>query len=568
MLSLPSLPPADLINTVWTYVAAYHWVILALVFHLVVLGAVAYMILLERKTASWVQDRIGPNRVGFGFGLPFMPKFHFWGLGQPLADGLKFLVKEDYGRKGIDRILFSLAPIAMIIVVIISIAVIPWGGVRQVSKTIKVDGDRLSAAAFEESYELGRLGQEAEAAIRFYLPYDATFVEPINLAQVQASQDANGDYSVPVTYRYHFQIANLNIGILFVLAALSLAVYGVVIGGWASNNKYSFLGGLRATANMISYEIPLGMSALVVLIMFSSLDLALIVDRQATYWWFAGLIPIPAWNLFAQPLAFLLFLICIHAEANRAPFDMAEAEQELVGGYHTEYSSMRFALFFLAEYAGMITTSLVLVALFWGGWHLPWIDDAIASLLNSRPEGAPLAVTTNILVCIERCMVIFGKAVLVMFIFMWVRWSLPRFRFDQLMQIAWKALIPIMLVMVLATTLAVYFFGINGMPTVDGLNGLHAVLFLGVNAVVLAIVVIGSKLLPAGENQNMRVPVPQSRFRNTPLPAGVKRRRMTNDQSPEQSDGLTGAGSGGSATPIGAGNAALVSYDPASPRDA
>ena len=572
MSHLPPVPLvlSDLIDTVWTFVAAYHWVILAGTFHFVVLGTVAYLILLERKTASWVQDRIGPNRVGFGFGLPFMPKFHFWGLGQPLADGLKFLVKEDYGRKGIDRVLFSLAPIVMIIVVIISIAVIPWGGVRQVSKTIVVDAERLTNEAFAETATLdGRLGEEAENAIRWYLPYDARFVEPVDLREAQANAvtDRAGTvtgYNVDVVYRYNFQIANLNIGVLFVLAALSLAVYGVVIGGWASDNKYSFLGGLRATANMISYEIPLGMSALIVVIMFGTLDLALIVERQATYW--AGFIP--AWNLFAQPLAFLLFLVCIHAEANRAPFDMAEAEQELVGGYHTEYSSMRFALFFLAEYAGMITTSLVLVALFWGGWHLPWIDDAIASLLNSRPEGAPLAVTTNILVCIERCMVIFGKAVLVMFIFMWVRWSLPRFRFDQLMQIAWKALIPIMLVMVLATTLAVYFFGINGMPTVDGLNGLHAVLFLGVNAVVLAIVVIGSKLLPAGENQNMRVPVPQSRFRNTPLPAGVKRRRMTNDQSPEQSDGLTGAGSGGSATPIGAGNAALVSYDPASPRDA
>ncbi len=553
----------DLIDQLWTFVAAYHWVILAGTFHLVVLGSVAYLILLERKTASWVQDRLGPNRVGFGFGLPFMPKFHFWGLGQPLADGLKFLVKEDYGRKGIDRILFSLAPIAMIIVVIISIAVVPWGGVRQVSKTITVDGDRLTTEAFNESYELGRLGQEAEAAIRFYLPYDAEFVEPINLSQVQASVNADGDYSVPVVYRYHFQIANLNIGILFVLAALSLAVYGVVIGGWASNNKYSFLGGLRATANMISYEIPLGMSALVVLIMFSSLDLALIVDRQATYWWFLGLIPIPAWNLFAQPLAFLLFLICIHAEANRAPFDMAEAEQELVGGYHTEYSSMRFALFFLAEYAGMVTTSLVLVALFWGGWHMPYIDWAIDGLFGTKVDAVGSnSVTDSLILCIVRSAVIFGKAVLVLFVFMWVRWSLPRFRFDQLMQIAWKGLIPIMLTLLLATTLLVYFLGINGFATSDGLSGNEALAFFGMNVVVLGLIVVGSKILPAGANQNVRVDVPNSRFRDTALPAGVSRRRMANDQNA----GLAGSPAGGSGGILAGGHAGLVSYDPDAPK--
>ena len=175
---------------------------------------------------------------------------------------------------------------------------------------------------------------------------------------------------------------------LFILAALSLAVYGVVIGGWASNNKYSFLGGLRATANMISYEIPLGLAVLCIVVMYGTLDLGTIVDKQAHYW--LGFIP--AWNVFTQPLAFLMFLICIHAEANRAPFDLAEAEQELVGGYHTEYSSMRFALFFLAEYAGMVTTSAVCVALFFGGWHFPGGIDRQAILI-ARPIPA---VTTSL----------------------------------------------------------------------------------------------------------------------------------------------------------------------------
>ena len=552
----PVLPLADLIETVWTFVAAYHWVILAFVFHGVVLGAVAYLILLERKTASWVQDRLGPNRTGFDFGLPFMPKFHFWGLGQPLADGLKFLVKEDYDRKDVDKVLFTLAPIVMIIVIIISIAVIPWGGVRQVSKTVEVGADRLTPAALAQTADQGSLSLEAEQAVRFYLPYDAEFAEPVNPSEIEPASYNGAEvasWNVPVEYRYHWQIAHLNIGVLFVLAALSLAVYGVVIGGWASNNKYSFLGGLRATANMISYEIPLGMSVLVLVIMFGSLDLAQIVDRQATYW--LGFIP--AWNMFAQPLAFLLFLVCIHAEANRAPFDMAEAEQELVGGYHTEYSSMRFALFFLAEYAGMVTTSCVLVALFWGGWHMPYLEWVINWIYPHKVDVVGSnSVTDSFFIPILRAMVLFGKAIVVLFIFMWVRWSLPRFRFDQLMQIAWKGLIPIMLLLILVTTITVYLLGGR---TYDGLSAADALIFLLVNVVATVLIVVGSKLLPAGANQNTRVAIPDSRFGNTPMPAGVKRSKMKSEQfATPQVSSRTGSGTALGGT----GGAGLVSYSP------
>jgi len=312
-----------------------------------------------------------------------------------------------------------------------------------------------------------------------------------------------------VTYRYPFQIANIKISALFVLAVLSLAVYGVVIGGWASNNKYSFLGGLRATANMISYEIPLGLCVLCIVLMYGSLDLAVITEKQAHYW----LGVIPAWNIFTQPIAFLLFLVCIHAEANRAPFDLAEAEQELVGGYHTEYSSMRFALFFLAEYAGMITTSCVLVTLFWGGWHIPWLD--YLPIFSAHPADAPMSVTTSLFVCIVRAAVLFGKALLVLFIFMWVRWSLPRFRFDQLMQIAWRGLIPITLALVIATALLVYF---TGGRTTDFVDGSTALMFLGMNLVLLAIIGIVSTLMPAPPDTNRKIAVPESRFQRTPLP--------------------------------------------------
>ena len=352
----------------WVRVNIPAWVYITIVVHLVVLGSVAYMILLERKIASWVQDRIGPNRVGFGFGLPFMPKFHFWGLGQPLADGLKFIFKEDYRPKGVDKILFTVAPGIMILVVILSIAVLPWGGVLRTTRDVPVTNVA-----------------NPEAKAMSEVPVMAHVVSVIpSLDQFRHVR------WVTVTYEYPFQIAQLNIGVLFVLATLSLAVYGVVIGGWASNNKYSFLGGLRATANMISYEIPLGLAVLCIVMMFATLDLGRIVEKQCHYWggW------IPAWNVFTQPLAFVMFLVCIHAEANRAPFDLAEAEQELVGGYHTEYSSMRFALFFLAEYAGMITTSAVCVALFFGGWHVPWLE-WLPYFAGHRPDALHPAVTTS-----------------------------------------------------------------------------------------------------------------------------------------------------------------------------
>ena len=373
------------------------WFWIGLVVHFAVLGTVAYMILLERKVASWVQDRLGPNRVGFDFGIfTFLKKYRFGGLGQPLADGLKFLLKEDYRPRGVDKILFTLAPAIMIITVIISIAVIPWGGVKQGSKEF-VLGELL---ALEDTTQAQR-----DVMARERIPAGTTMVGPVKVEGVREGELRDGgvypappersrEYAVAtVTYRYPFQIANLNIGVLFILAVLSLAVYGVVIGGWASNNKYSFLGGLRATANMISYEIPLGLAVLAIVVMFGSLDLAEIVDKQAHYWggfW-------PAWNVFCQPLAFFLFLVCIHAEANRAPFDLAEAEQELVGGYHTEYSAMRFALFFLAEYAGMITTSAVCVALFFGGWHFPGLGDDVV-------PGSP-AVTTSLTLCVIRSLV-------------------------------------------------------------------------------------------------------------------------------------------------------------------
>jgi len=504
--------------THWILLHIPLWVVITLVIHLVVLGGVAYMILLERKVASWVQDRIGPNRVGLGFGIiPVLKDFHFWGLGQPLADGLKFIMKEDYRARGIDMILFTVAPGVMIITVIISIAVIPWGGTKQGHTWIDVtqeahSGQDPAQAAIDNlpnSYyaappadlDLSSVPQEKRAEAYSKAVRDNIDVERTPHMRGPSQIIAN------ITYRYPFQIASLNIGVLYVLATLSLAVYGVVVGAWASNNKYSFLGGLRATANMISYEIPLGLAVLCIVTMYGTLDLGKIVDMQAHDW--AGIVP--AWNIFTQPLAFLMFLICIHAEANRAPFDTAEAEQELVGGYHTEYSSMRFALFFLAEYAGMVTTSAVLVALFLGGWHLPW--GLTGGIDKAHPE-----VTTSLLMCVGRTLVFLVKTLAIIFVFMWVRWSLPRFRFDQIMMLAWRALIPLSLAMLLMTAIVLYLMRDHHRPNF-WIDGQLAVVFFIANVVLLALTMLITRSLPPPPETNRKIRVPRSRFARTPLPA-------------------------------------------------
>lgn len=499
------------------------WLYILFAIHFAVLGLVAYLILLERKVASWVQDRVGPNRVG-----PF-------GLLQPLADGLKFFIKEDYRPKGADKILFTIAPIIMIIVVIISIAVIPWGGIKGSQQTIDLTpainagatpGQAVAQAMADIDRELppfhsvlGHLKLQvlpAGTQLAYYAdPHVQTVLFNLegNVLPGQQTLVLKEDDRLYATYTtgWHFQIANVNIGVLYIVATLSLAVYGVVVGGWASNNKYSFLGGLRATANMISYEIPMGLAIVTVVVMFGTLDLAEIVDRQAHYW--AGWIP--AWNIFAHPLAFFMFLICIHAEANRAPFDTAEAEQELVGGYHTEYSSMRFALFFMAEYAGMVTTSALLVALFLGGWHFP-------GLTGTDPVNP--SVTDSLVVCLLRTVVFFVKTILVLFIFMWVRWSLPRFRFDQILNLAWRGLIPVGIAIFLSTVLTLFFFGAtsDSFLTLRRLDGTMALIMLGSNAVILAIIMSVSRLIPAS-NLNRRVKVPGSRFQQTPLPGSPVR---------------------------------------------
>jgi NADH-quinone oxidoreductase subunit H len=506
------------------FLGNYPWIVLAIVMHMIVLGTVAFMILGERKIAAFAQDRIGPNRAGFGFGIiPIIKNYRFLGLGQSFADGIKMLLKEDYRSPNADRTLFTIAPMIMMSVVIVSIAVLPWGGTYGHSRTADITNAVQFGTSVPAAISESLTGPNAVQS-------DVKIVAKVSGREIEGHVDANGDVvtnsaipavidlsnasSVQATFveGWRLQIASLNVGVVFILAVLSLAVYGVVIGGYASNNKYSFLGGLRATANMISYEIPLGLAVLTICLMYGSFDLHEIVNSQAHYW----LGVIPAWNVFAHPLTFILFLICIHAEANRAPFDTAECEQELVGGYHTEYSSMRFGMFFLAEYAGMITTSAIAVALFFGGWHVPWLDYVFPAL-NGGVKGFENAhATDSLLAGVIRIACFFTKTLGVVFIFMWVRWSVPRFRFDQIMGLAWKGLIPISLATLVATAVGVYLLGGK---TTEGLSFFQALVFLALNLAVAAVtLIVGTALKIGTTNENKRIAIPDSRYA---LPSGA-----------------------------------------------
>ncbi|MFA5891144.1 MAG: NADH-quinone oxidoreductase subunit NuoH [Actinomycetota bacterium] len=303
----------------------------------------------ERRAVGYMQQRVGPNRVG-----PF-------GILQALADGVKLMFKEDIHPSAADRGTFLAAPLAAVIPAFLAFAIVPFGRDFTIGNTV-----------------------------------------------------------------IRMQLADLNIGILFFLATGSLMVYGVVLAGWSSGSVYPLLGGVRATAQMISYEIALGMSVVAVVMYSGTLSTRGIVDAQAgTYLGF-----LPHWNVFAQLPAFLIFMVAGLAETNRPPFDLPEAETELVAGFHTEYSGMKFAMFFLAEYLHVITTSAITVTLFLGGWRGPIL-----------PFARPLWPVMWFLL----------KLVAMIFVFIWVRATLPRFRYDKLMRFGWKLLVPAALGWVMVT---------------------------------------------------------------------------------------------------------------------
>jgi len=386
-----------------------------------VLGVVAYGVYLERKICSYIQDRIGPNRVGFDFGLPWLSFLKgMLALGQPLADGLKFFVKEDFTPKNVDRVLFSLAPAIAVVPALIGFLIMPWGGAFD-----------IPAAADIGFFQW-----------LFDLPWIFGAIPEFLFGHLQAQ-------SVIVTG------ANASVGVVYLLAVASLGVYGVTLGGWSSNNKYSMLGGLRATAQMISYEIPLGLALLCALLIAGSFIPNEIIEYQAKHGWLLWSLPLPA----------LLFYICGLAEANRAPFDNAEAEQELVGGFHTEYSSMRFALFFMAEYAHLVTACAFFALLFLGGYHLPMVG-------LTSPE------STGLLAVLFKVGVFAFKVVLLVCLAIVVRWTIPRIRYDQVMMLGWQAMIPAGMLMLVVTSVMVYLGATSVLPMFAANVGMLVVLVI------------------------------------------------------------------------------------------
>lgn len=341
------------------------------------LTGAAYLVLLERWIAAWVQDRKGPNRVG----IP-LSRIRLFGLGQPLADGLKFIFKEEYTPRHVDRLLYTLAPLSILVAALAAFAVIPFGSV-------------LPASATPEGMQ-----------------------GPIELVVAPG----------------------VDVGLLYVFALSSVAVYGVILGGWASNNKYSFLGALRSSAQLIAYELPLGAALVALVLAAGSLRIDQIIAQQAA----SGV-----WNLFVQPLGFAVFVTASFAESARLPFDLPECEQELVGGYHTEYSGVRLLMFLVAEFLHMVMAALLIVVLYLGGWHF-W------GLTGSGEEvGWGTAVV--------RVVVLAAKTLLVIvFLFMLARWSWPRFRFDQLMALAWKVMLPLGLANLVAVAALVEWGGWSG----------------------------------------------------------------------------------------------------------
>lgn len=428
--------------------------VILVVLHLMLL-ATAYLIFMERKVCAWIQDRIGPNRTGLSFGqdnlwrslkLDFMNTFHFWGLGQALADGIKLMFKEDYTPPRVDKTLFRLAPVLVVIPALIGWAVIPWGGLY-----------------YFPGFELG--------PVKALAGWTSVTVAPVN------------------------------IGVIYLLAIGSLAVYGVTLGAYASNNKYSFLGGLRATAQMLSYEIPMGLIVLIMLLTYMTPDAGAIVNLQG------GGGGDGAWGIFMHPLLAVIFFVCILAEANRAPFDLAEAEQELVGGFHTEYASMKWALFFLGEYIHMITGSAFFAILFLGGWDIiPFVADLPVILGQDAPWWAAAGLV------VLKFLVFAFKIFLLIFVMMWVRWTLPRLRFDQLMKLAWRGLVPMMLVAMLIVGLLVWLDGVMSRGEGDGLPLGIGVWFLAANIVVTLGAMFIGPMLPKGPPVNRRIGLDGSRF--------------------------------------------------------
>jgi len=347
-----------------------------------VMMVVAYTVLAERKLLGWMQGRLGPNRVG--------P----WGLFQPFADLLKFIFKEDVTPDKSTKFVYFLAPLVALTCALMPMVLYPFG-------------PRIADP-------LGWL-----------VPYVADW-QYVGEATAWIAEQAR---NMPLT------IGQIDVGVLFVLGITSVGVYGIALAGWSSNSKYSLMGGLRSSAQMISYELAMGASVIGVVMLAGTLDLNGIIyaQQQSPFRWF----------IIPQFIGFFVFLISAFAETNRTPFDLPEAETELVAGFHTEYSALKFALFFMAEYVNMFTVSVMCVVLFLGGWYVPGLSHIF------EVGSIPYALVSHL--------AFIGKICAFLFLYIWVRGTLPRFRFDQLMNFGWKFLLPVALANVIVTIVVVFF---------------------------------------------------------------------------------------------------------------
>ena len=375
---------------------------------LVILPMVAYSVYAERRFSAIIQDRVGPNRTGIPLTLfGFKKDIQIFGIGgliQPLADGLKFLLKEDFTPKSVNTFYYWLAPALTMVPALMTCAVLPFGS------------------------EL-----------------DLSFLNPLIVWL------GGEGFTAPVKS----VIADLNVGPLFTFSIASLGVYGIVLAGWSSNSKYPFLGGVRASAQMISYELSLGLSIIPVLMVFGELNLSkMSAFQDANGWlllplWGEGL-SVGRWVLWVPMLiSFCIFTVAMFAETNRLPFDLAECETELVAGYHTEYSSMKFALFFMGEYAAMIIGSGIAVTMFLGGWSIPF-----APLIGLDYVAGDTPIWLGLL----HIGTFFAKVIVFILFFILIRWSLPRFRFDQLMKLGWLFMFELALANVILTAALMIWF--------------------------------------------------------------------------------------------------------------
>ncbi|MEQ1923252.1 MAG: NADH-quinone oxidoreductase subunit NuoH [Pyrinomonadaceae bacterium] len=355
-----------------------------------VLMIVAYTVLAERKVLGWMQGRVGPNRVG--------P----WGILQPFADLLKFIFKEDITPDQSTKFIYFLAPMVALTCALLPIVVYPFG-------------PRLSDP-------MGTIGPWVTWATGWIPGVGTSVVDAVNWITPQA-------VNMPLT------IARIDVGVLFVLGITSVGVYGIMLAGWSSNSKYALMGGLRSSAQMISYELAMGASVIGVVLLAGTLDLngIILAQQQSTFRWF----------IIPQFIGFIVFLISAFAETNRVPFDLPEAETELVAGFHTEYSALKFALFFMAEYVNMFTVSMMCVVLFLGGWYVPGLSHVF------EVGSIPYALVSHV--------AFIGKICFFLFLYIWIRGTLPRFRFDQLMNFGWKFLLPVALANVIVTIIVVFF---------------------------------------------------------------------------------------------------------------